>query len=191
MGINKIYRAVVIGVSAGGLQALELILPLLPVGYGLPIMIVQHRNTKKGDFLYDYFNKLCHLNVIEADEKNLIKSGNVYFAPPNYHLQVEMDQTLSLSIDSLVNWSRPSIDVLFETAADVYREKLVGVILTGANNDGSKGLAKVKQFGGLAVIQDPKTAESPQMPMEALAATKDALVLSLENIGHLLADLNR
>ncbi len=189
MVANKSYEAVVIGVSAGGLHALETILPLLPQDYGLPVMIVQHRSRTNDDFLHQFFDKLCLLHVIEAEEKMVAQAGHIYIAPPDYHLQVEMDRSLSLSVDPPVNWSRPSVDVLFETAAEAYRDKLVGVVMTGANNDGSKGLVRIKQLGGLTVIQDPKTAEVSQMPQGAIDAVGGDHVLSLVKIGQFLATL--
>ncbi len=183
------YEAVVIGVSAGGLNALDTILRQLPGDYALPVLIVQHRAKRRDDFLYRYFNDLCTLKVLEAEEKAHIKVGNVYFAPPNYHLQVEMDRTLSLSVDPPVNWSRPSVDVLFESAAEVYQNRLVGVILTGSNNDGSRGLAMIKRFGGLTVVQDPETAMAPEMPLSAIKAAEADYILTLEEIGRTLVGL--
>ena len=173
------------------MEALKIILPMLPAEYPLSVMIVQHRSKAKDDFLCRFFNDLCALPVIEAEEKIPIQSGKVYLAPPNYHMHVEMDRTLSLSVDPPVNWSRPSIDVLFETAAEAYQNRLVGIILTGANKDGSQGLSRIKQFGGLAIIQEPKMAIAPQMPLEAMSAVIADHVLTLEAIGRFLAKLGR
>ena len=187
MAANKTYAAVVIGVSSGGMRALEVILPLLPADYGLPIMVVLHREKSSTDFICRFLDDLSPLRVLEAEEKMIAQAGYIYIAPPNYHLQVEMDCSLSLTVDPPVNWSRPSVDVLFETAAEVYREKLVGVVLTGANSDGSRGLARVKQLGGLVVIQTPETAEAPQMPQSAIDVVGGNNVLSLNDIGSFLA----
>ncbi len=187
---NGQYEAVVMGVSAGGLKALEAVLPMLPAEYPLPIIIVQHRIKEKGGFFCRFLGEISALNVIEAEDKTTITPGSIFIAPPEYHLQVESDRTLSLSLEGPVNWSRPSIDVLFETAAEVYRDRLVGVVLTGANDDGSRGLAIIKQFGGLAVIQDPDEAVSTRMPTAAIEATDGGdYVLSLEGIGKLLAEI--
>ncbi len=187
--MNHHYEAIVMGVSSGGLDALKTVLSQLPDNFVIPIMIVQHRDKRDGDFICGYLDKLCSPNVKEAEDKEPIKQGCIYVAPPNYHLLVEMDRSLSLSIDPPVNFSRPSVDVLFETAAEVYKEKLVGVIMTGANNDGSMGFKKIKQSGGLLVVQDPETATAPQMPLAAIAAAKVDHILTLQDIGRLLAEL--
>jgi len=186
---DTFYEAVVMGVSAGGLEALETVLPMLPADYALPVMIVQHRTRANDDLFCRFLDGLCALSVIEAEEKMPAQAGRIYIAPPDYHLQVETDRTLSLSVDPPVNWSRPSVDVLFETAVEAYRDRLVGVVMTGANKDGSMGLARIKRFGGLAVVQDPETAAAPQMPLGAIAAAGPDHVLSLAGIGRLLAGL--
>ncbi len=177
------------GVSAGGFDALKTVLSQLPNNFVIPIMIVQHRDKRDDDFICRYFDDFCSSKVKEGEDKEPVKQGCIYIAPPNYHMMVEMDRTLSLSIDLPVNFSRPSVDVLFETAAEVYKEKLVGVIMTGANNDGSMGFKKIKQSGGLLVVQDPKTATTPQMPLAAIAAAKVDHILTLQGIGRLLAGL--
>lgn len=186
---GKSYAAVVIGVSSGGFYALETILPLLPEEYGLAVIVVQYRARDSGEFMPRYLNGLCLLPVLEAGDKMAIQPGLIYIAPPDYHLRVELDKSLSLSIGPRVNWSRPSVDVLFETAAEAYRATLVGVVLTGANYDGSLGMAMIKGLGGLTVIQDPRTAEMPQMPQGAIDAVGGDLVLSLSEIGEFLATL--
>ncbi len=164
---------------------------MLPAEYPLSILIVQHRSKAKSDFLCRFFDGLCALQVVEAEEKSPIQPGIVYFAPPNYHMLVEMDRTLSLSIDPPVNWSRPSVDVLFESAAEAYRNELVGVVLTGSNKDGSRGLSRIKRFGGLTVIQEPKKAEASRMPLEAISAVPADHILTLEAIGRLLSEIGR
>ncbi|MCC7431312.1 chemotaxis protein CheB [bacterium] len=182
------YEAVVIGVSAGGLEALYKIIPFLPEEFSLAILIVQHLKADSDDYLPVTLNLKSKIKVKQADEKEKILSGTVYISPPNYHLLVEQDKTLSLSIDAKVNFSRPSVDVLFETAAEVYKEKLIGVILTGASKDGSKGLKAVKNFGGLTIVQNPKTAEVDTMPSSAiLVAEKIDYILTLEEIRNFLA----
>jgi two-component system chemotaxis response regulator CheB len=134
----------------------------------------------------EHFSKLCSLNIKEADEKENIQAGYVYFAPPNYHLLIENDKTFSLSTDEKVNYSRPSIDVLFESAANAYGPRLAAIILTGANNDGAEGLRRIKQKGGLVIVQDPQSAENSYMPAAALKAVKPDFVLSLVEIGRWL-----
>ena len=162
------YKAIVIGSSAGGLNALRTILTMLDADFNLPIIIVQHISPHSDNYITQYLDKLCNIKVKEADEKEVIKGGTVYFAPPNFHLMVEENFTLSLSTDDRVNYARPSIDVLFETASFAYGNKLIGIILTGANYDGAKGLNFIKKNGGLAIVQDPKTAEVDGLGRESL-----------------------
>lgn len=184
------YEAIVIGVSAGGMNALSAVLPRLPDDFALPIIIVQHMDPNSRDYLSDHLDRKCNIQVKEAEDKESVINGVAYVAPANYHLLVEEDRTLSLSVDDLVNYSRPSIDIMFETAADVYKKKLVGVVLTGANADGSKGLAKIKTLGGLAIVQDPATAHVDYMPKAAIASTKVDHILPLEEIASLLMELS-
>jgi two-component system chemotaxis response regulator CheB len=186
---DKTYEAVVIGASAGGMQALESIFGRLTADFSLAVLVVQHRHRASDDFLSKFFDDLCLLQVVEAEDKMKILPGVVYIAPPDYHLQVEMDKTLSLSVDPPVNYSRPSVDVLFETAAEAYGDSLVGVILTGANSDGSKGLARIQRFGGLALIQEPSTAAVPQMPVAAMKEVGEGTVLPLSKIAEYLNKL--
>jgi two-component system chemotaxis response regulator CheB len=176
------YSAVVMGASAGALEALTAILPVLPKDFPLPIMLVVHLPPNKDSTLADLLRFKCKLDVYEAEDKAPIEPGAIYIAPPNYHLLVEPDYHLSLSSDEPVMFSRPSIDVLFETAAEAYGEKLIGVVLTGANNDGSKGIRKICEYGGTAFVQDPETASAPQMPQAALKACATAQSLTLEQI---------
>ncbi len=183
------YDAIVIGVSFGGLQALLSLLPSLGADFPVPIMVVQHHAAQADDFLARHLDSLCQLQVKMAEEKEMAQAGVVYLAPANYHLLVEDNQSLSLSVDEKVNFARPAIDVLFESAADAYGARLVGVVLTGANNDGSKGLRCIKEYGGLAVVQDPQTAEAPSMPEAALAACEVDHVVPLAEIGAFLNTL--
>lgn len=183
------YRAVVMGASMGGMEALGKILSDLPEKFHVPILIVQHLSPNSDSFLASYLDRVSQLKVKEADEKEAVCPGNVYIAPPNYHLLVEKDEVLSLTVESRVNYARPSIDVLFESAAEVYKEKLIGVILTGANSDGSHGLKCVKELGGLTIVQDPKSAEASMMPNSAIACTKIDFILSPEQIGPKISEL--
>ena len=182
------YEAVVIGASAGGLQALRTVLRGLPADFPVPITVVQHRLASSGKRLCGLLDKACELSVRQAEEKELPRPGCVYVAPPNYHLLFEGDGTYSLSTDERVQHARPSIDVLFESAAETYGDRLIGVILTGANRDGSAGLARTKQAGGLAVVQDPATAEAAAMPRAALEATCVDRTAPLEEIAPLLVE---
>jgi len=185
------YSAVVIGVSAGGMNALGQILPVLPKEFPLPVIIVQHISPQSDTYMIQHFNRHSNITVKEADEKELIKPGVAYFAPPNYHLLIEEDHSFSLSTEERVNYSRPSVDVLFESAIDAYCSRLIGIILTGANNDGSKGLQKIKACGGLAIVQEPSTAEVSAMPEAAIKLSKVDHILKLEEIGPLLVKLSK
>lgn len=185
------YQIIVIGGSAGAVTALHELLPVFPAGYPLPIVVVQHLHPQQDSYWIKHFANRCALPLKEAEEKEPIQGGCIYFAPPNYHLLIEADKTFSLSVDARVNYARPSIDVLFESAADAYALRLVGVILTGANDDGAHGLRYIKERGGLTIVQDPHTAESSYMPRAALAATPVDYVLPLPEIGRLLVEIPR
>jgi two-component system, chemotaxis family, protein-glutamate methylesterase/glutaminase len=179
-------RAIVIGVSSGGVSALKILLPPLPADFSIPLLLVQHVGANTGGYWIEVLNKECPLDIHEAEEKEKIEPGHVYVAPPNYHMMVDSDETLALSIDERVNFARPSIDVLFETAAEVYREGLAGIVLTGANHDGAAGLKEIRESGGITIVQDPHTAVSRYMPEAAIAASTPDHILSLENIAALL-----
>ncbi len=185
----KGYEAIVLGVSAGGLDALSRLLPELPADFALSLIVVQHIAPSSDNFWVQLLNDKTNLAVKEADEKEAIEKGCVYFAPPGYHLLVEQDRTFGLSVDKRVNHSRPAIDVLFESAAEAYRDGLAGVVLTGANHDGAQGLKRIKQIGGLTIVQDPADAESSAMPRAAIQAARPDHVLSLADIGPLLTSL--
>jgi two-component system chemotaxis response regulator CheB len=181
-------QAVVIGVSAGGLNALSAILPQLPADYPLPVMIVIHLPPDRNSVVAELFDERCALTVREAEDKEDILPGHVYFAPPDYHLLVEADHRLSLSSEEPVLFSRPSVDVLFETAADVYGEGLIGVILTGANPDGAAGLKAVMAAGGRGLVQRPDLSYASAMPEAALEFSPQAEALSLEQIAEKLRE---
>jgi two-component system, chemotaxis family, protein-glutamate methylesterase/glutaminase len=181
--------AVVIGTSAGGVEALTILLPSLPVGVTEPIFIVLHLPRDKPSVLAEIFRQRCALRVEEAEDKMPVQPGTVYFAPADYHLLLDKGPQLSLSADEPVHFSRPSIDVLFESAADVYRERLLGIILTGANEDGARGLAAVHLAGGVTMVQEPASAQSPVMAESALKRTTVDYVLPLSGIAALLATL--
>ncbi|EPP4294837.1 chemotaxis protein CheB [Vibrio cidicii] len=183
------YSAVVIGASAGGLAAVGALLRQLKDSFCLPILLVQHISPSPESYMATHFDSKSHLSVQEAEDKLPIRRGNMYIAPPNYHMMVEVDGCIALSVDPPVNYSRPSIDVLFETAADYYGPSLVGVVLTGANSDGALGLKKINQMGGLAVVQSVESAEAQAMPAAAIETANVDHILPLDEIGHFLNSL--
>jgi two-component system, chemotaxis family, protein-glutamate methylesterase/glutaminase len=185
------YKAIVIGTSSGGMNALRVMFSILTQDFKTPIIIVQHIGAHSDNLWIKLLNDKCNLCLKEADEKEKIENGVVYIAPPNYHLLIEKDKTFSLTIDERVNYSRPSIDVLFESAAEVYKSSLIGVVLTGSNHDGTNGIKRIKQYGGLVIIQNPETAESSFMPASAIAAVKPDYILSLKDIAELLMKLDK
>lgn len=185
---NK-YNAIVIGTSAGGLFALTDIMQSLPSGFPVPIIIVQHRSKDNNGLLEEVLQTKCKIKIEQANEKQKLKKGYVYTAPPDYHLMIETDETFSLSVDAKVLYSRPSIDVLFESASVVFREKLVGIILTGANADGAKGTEAVKNMGGLTIAQDPQEALFTVMPLAAIATYKVTHIWSLKDIRNFLLNM--
>ena len=190
--VDNSFKAIVMGASAGGIKALGVVLSALPPDLPIPVLIVQHLHPNSDSYLIQMLGGQCPLTVKQADEKETIQAGVVYVAPPNYHLLVEENCTLSLSIDPRVNFSRPSIDVLFETAVYAYRDKLIGVILTGANGDGSDGIKLIRKLGGYLIVQDPATAEAKAMPSAAINAVRIDRILPLEHIGpHLVQLINR
>jgi two-component system, chemotaxis family, protein-glutamate methylesterase/glutaminase len=182
--------AVVIGASAGGIQALSVLLPALPVGTRAPIFIVIHLPRDRRSVLAAIFSRKCALPVHEAEDKEPVLPGTVYIAPTNYHLLVDEGPQIALSADDPVHHSRPSVDVLFESASEIYGNRLLGVILTGANEDGARGLAAIKDAGGVTLVQSPDTAQSPMMVLSALALRPADAVLSLEQIAEALRTLD-
>ena len=182
-------EAIVMGASAGAVEALSEILPKLPGQFSVPVLLVVHLPPDKHSVLPQLLDRKCQLKVCEADDKELICPKHVYVAPPDYHLLVETDRRLSLSSEEPVRYSRPSIDVLFETAADAYGAGLIGVVLTGANDDGSRGLAAIVNAGGTAIVQNPKHASATAMPAAALRLCPQAMVLDLGQIADTLIQL--
>ena len=186
---DKKFQAIVIGASAGGLYALITLFEQLPADYSIPVMVVQHRSKDQKDLLEQVLQHKCKITIKQADEKEDIKSGFVYIAPPGYHLLVEQDQTFSLSSDEHVSFSKPSVDVLFESASEVYGKKLVGIVLTGANNDGAAGIATIKKYGGLTIAQFPSEAQYPFMPQAAIDRGGVNCIWTLKEIQKLLHEL--
>lgn len=181
------YKAIVIGTSAGGLFVLFDLLKQLPADYPIPLIVVQHRAKDQRDLLEEILQSRCRIRIRQAEEKEKINAGNVYIAPPDYHLLIENDYTLSLSADAHVRYSRPSIDVLFESAAFAYGAALIGIILTGANSDGAAGLTTIKKEGGLTIAQDPKEAAFPMMPEAAIKKGVD-YIWTIEQISTFLLE---
>lgn len=183
-----VSRVVVIGASAGAIQALSHILPPLPADYPLPIVVVVHVPADRTNFLAPLFEAKCMMAVREADDKEPALPGTIYFAPPGYHLLLEEDATLALSSDEPVQHSRPSIDVLFESAAEAFREGTIGIVLTGANADGAQGLRAIAAAGGVAVVEDPAAAFADAMPLAARKACPSAATMSLDEITRFLLE---
>ena len=180
---------VVIGTSLGGLNALTVLLARLPRNFAVPIAVVQHRGAAADSTLVSLLDARSALSVVDADDKTAMAPGHTYLAPPDYHLLVEEPGVLALSTDPPVRSARPSIDVLFESAAHAYGPKVIGVVLTGASADGADGLRCIKNKGGIAVVEDPASAECNTMPSAALAATPVASVLPLGRIADYLTAL--
>jgi len=186
----KAPELVAVGTSLGGLNALTALLQALPGQFRVPIVIVQHRTVSPdGGGLTQLLQDYAKLRVVEADDKMAMEPSTVYIAPADYHLLIEERGMLALSTDAPVRSARPSIDVLFQTAADAYGTALLGVLLTGASADGAEGLAAVKARGGRAIVEDPSTAECRTMPAAGLAATAVDYVLPLSKIGDHLVTL--
>jgi len=180
---------IVIGASYGGLSALQTLLPVFPADFPIPVLVVQHRTRDAGHGLCEYLQRRTRLSVVEPNDKDSIAPGHVYLAPPDYHLLVEAGG-FALSVDAPVAHARPSIDVLFESAADAYRERAIAVILTGTNADGAAGVKRVKAHGGYTIVQDPNDSVARQMPDAAIAAAAPPdRILPLAEIGSFLVNL--
>jgi two-component system chemotaxis response regulator CheB len=184
-------EALVIGASAGGIDALLTILPALPAGLHLAVVCILHMPGDRESRLAELFAQRARLPVREAVDKQAVEPGAVYFAVPGYHLSIEQDHTFSLSCEPPVHYARPAIDLLMESAADAYGPLLAGVLLTGANQDGADGMARIHACGGLTIVQDPAEAQSSAMPAQAISRCRPHLVLPLERIAALLPMLEK
>jgi two-component system chemotaxis response regulator CheB len=180
------FEAVVIGGSAGGVDALVALLPAIPAGYTLPVFCILHMPGDRESRLAELFDERLPVPVKEAADKEEIVPGTVYFAGPGYHLSVERDRTFSISCEPPVHFARPAIDVLMESGADAYGPGLAGILLTGANHDGADGMARIRARGGFTVVQDPADAQVPTMPVSAINRCKPNLILPLARIHALL-----
>jgi two-component system chemotaxis response regulator CheB len=183
------YSVVAIGTSWGGLAALTKLLGDLPVDFAIPVVVVQHRSKDSEHLLVQLLQDATDLQVCEIEDKDPLTGGRVHVAPANYHVLIE-DGYASLTIEEPVRFSRPSIDVMFTSAADTYRSAAIGVVLTGANEDGARGLAHIARRGGRALVQAPKTAEIPIMPEAAIRAVPTAEILPLERLAPRLIELS-
>ena len=183
------FRAVVVGGSAGGFEAVAATLGALPPDFPLPVLVVQHLHASDGGRFAEHLGRAIPLPVVEPCDKEPIECGRAYTAPANYHMLVERDGTISLSIDARVNWSRPAIDVLFESAARAWSGKVIAVVLSGANRDGAEGMRAVRAAGGMTFAQNPETAASPTMPQAAIEAGVVDEVLGAVKIGRRLVQL--
>ncbi len=183
---GRSYTAAVIGASAGGQEQVVAILAGLSQDFGLPILIVQHLHSTDGGAYADQLDSRLTLPVREADDKQPIQAGHVYVAPANYHLLVERTNTLALSVDKPVNWCRPSVDVLFESAACAWGDGVIGIIVSGTGNDGADGMCAIADRGGMTIAQDPAGAQSPEMPRAAIERGRVQEVLTPPDIAALL-----
>jgi two-component system chemotaxis response regulator CheB len=181
--------AIVVGASAGGVDALSLLFPALPVGLAAPVFVVLHLPRERPSLLVEIFQPKCALPIREAEDKEPVEAGTIYFAPPDYHLLIDEGPQIALSADAPVQFSRPSVDVLFESAADCYGARLLAVVLTGANEDGAAGVAAVQRAGGITLVQCPDSAQSPSMPEAAIRRVAPTYVLPLDAMVALLRTL--
>jgi two-component system chemotaxis response regulator CheB len=181
------YDIIVVGCSFGGMQALRIIFGGLPEDFCIPIAVVQHRHRTSNENLPTFFRRSSDMPVVDVQDKQFIKPGTIYLAPADYHLLVEKGQ-FNLSVDDAVRHSRPSVDVLFESAADAYGPRVIGIVLTGSNADGARGALQIKRRGGLVVAQDPITAEAPEMPQAVIEVGAVDQILPLNEIGPWLVE---
>ena len=184
------YSVVGIGTSWGGLAAMSRLLGDLPGDFSLPVVVVQHRSKDSDRLLSELLQDATDLKVSEVEDKEPLMPGTVHIAPANYHVLIDAGY-LSLTLEEPVRFSRPSIDVMLSSAADTYGSAAIGVVLTGANEDGARGLSDIVKRGGRALVQDPRTAEIPIMPDAALKAVPSAEVLTLEALAPRLIELSR
>jgi two-component system chemotaxis response regulator CheB len=189
-GQERRFAAAVIGASAGGISAVSAIVSALPPTLPLPVIVVLHQSPQEPLAWVDYLGRHASLPVVEAEDKMPLCPGTVYCAPAGYHLLLETNGDLALSVDEKINFSRPSIDLLFSSAADVFGPALIGIVLTGANSDGARGLAEIVGAGGLAMVQAPAGAEWPTMPEAALQTAPQAWSLGLDEIADQLVALS-
>ena len=189
MGNIQKVELITIGVSHGGLEALTEIFSRLSPNFKIPVIVIYHRSVDSDwNFLNEYFSRHTLSKIFEVSDSDKIEPGCIYFATGGYHLLLENKDTMILNLDDRINYSRPSIDIFFDSASQTYTDKLMGILLTGANTDGAEGLCKIARAGGYTVVQDPAEAISPVMPQAAInicGAELDA-VASLKNISEIM-----
>ena len=184
-------EAVVVGASAGAVEALNVLLPPLPRALSASLVVLVHLSARVPSLLPELFVSKCAPPVLEPFDKQAVGTGTIWFAPANYHLLIERERTFSLSVDEPVNYSRPSIDVLFESAAVAYGPALLALVLTGASRDGCNGAMQVRRSGGLVAVQDPATAVAPMLPRMVVERAQPQIVGTLSELSHLLLELTR
>ena len=184
------YSIAVVGTSWGGLAALRELVAALPLDLMIPVVLIQHRHRMSDHLLATFLQDRTSLRVSEVEDKTPIEPGSIYVAPPDYHLLVESGH-FTLSVEEPIRYSRPSIDLTFSTAADVFGDRTIGAVLTGANADGAEGLRRIAERGGLTLVQEPSTAESPTMPNAALKAVPSSRVLTVGAIGELIGKMGQ
>ena len=191
LNLNNSYKAVVIGGSAGSFQGVVKILAQLPKGFPLPIIMCLHRLKHVRNGFVEALSIKSVAQVTEPNDKENIKKGSVYLAPANYHMSVELGNHFALSTEEMVNNSRPAIDITLSTSAFVYKEKLIGILLSGANRDGAMGMKAIKDKGGLTIVQEPSECMIDTMPKAALAVTKIDYILKIDQIVEFLKELDK
>jgi len=189
--LNNSYKAVVIGGSAGSFQGVVKILSQLPKGFPLPIIMCLHRLKHVRNGFVEALSIKSVVQVTEPNDKEAIKKGSVYLAPANYHMSVELGNYFALSTEEMVNNSRPSIDITLGTCAYVYKEKLVGILLSGANRDGAVGMKNIHERGGVTIVQEPSECMIDTMPRAALGVTQIDHTLKIDQIVEFLKDLDK
>jgi len=179
-------EALVVGASAGAVEALNQLLPAVPEAARIPVVVVVHLPPNRPSLLVEVFAPRCQARVREPEDKQPITAGSIWFAPSNYHLLLEADRSFAFSVDLPVNFSRPSIDVFFESAADVFGKALCCIVLTGANEDGARGASSIRRRGGLVIVQDPSSAEAKEMPAAAISHANPQIIAPLSEIAELI-----
>lgn len=191
MAANHPYKAIVIGGSAGSFPVLMKMLNQIDPQINMPIIIAIHRLKHIREGLVEALSLKSVLKTIEPNDKQKLENGVVYLAPANYHMYIELGHTIALSTEEMVNYSRPAIDLTLQTAGYVYKQKLIGILLSGANKDGAYGMRKIKEAGGLTIVQDPKECKIDTMPKAAIAATEIDHIYSIDRIIRFINSLNR
>lgn len=180
--VSPRYELIIIGGSAGSLEVIMHLVRDLPRDFSIPILIVLHRKSEPGNLLQELLSEKTSLEVREAEDKEIIEKRKIYIAPVDYHLLIEQNHGFSLDVSEKIHFSRPSIDVSFSSAADVFKSSLIGILLSGANADGAEGLMDIKDAGGLTIVQDPNSAEISFMPQQAIAIGAAEMVLKEEEL---------